>query len=137
MRHIAFFRGICGKQAFCPCFVSFTQLRRISQNPKQITVRIKAILLRRFNQTVDHAAGLRLLLKSLIFRTGNGDHFRRVTCLHFSVSMQTLYRKARQKASVFNGFHPFSLLRQLVNGSSSNCCWTRRARPSMPLRRSV
>ena len=25
----------------------------------------------------------------------------------------------------------------LVNGSSSNCCWTRRARPSMPLRRSV
>ena len=25
----------------------------------------------------------------------------------------------------------------LVNGSSSNCCWTSRARPSMPLRRSV
>ena len=25
----------------------------------------------------------------------------------------------------------------LVNGSNSNCCWTSRARPSMPLRRSV
>ena len=58
MRHIAFFRGICGKQLFSPCFISFAQLRRVLQNPQQITVRIKAILLRRFNQTVDHGAGL-------------------------------------------------------------------------------
>ena len=36
----------------------FAQARRISQDPKQITVRIKAVLLRRFNQTVDHGAGL-------------------------------------------------------------------------------
>ena len=59
MRHIAFFRGICGKQAFSPCFVSFAQLRRVSQDPKQILIRIQAVLLRRFNQAVDHAAGLR------------------------------------------------------------------------------
>ena len=58
MRHIAFFRGICGKQLFGPYFVSFAQLRRILQNPQQIMVRIKAVLLRRFNQAVDHAAGL-------------------------------------------------------------------------------
>ena len=58
MRHIAFFRGICGKQLFSPCFIRFAQLRRVLQNPQQITVRIKAILLRRFNQTVDYAAGL-------------------------------------------------------------------------------
>ena len=58
MRHIAFFRGSRGKQLFRPCFISFAQLRRVLQNPQQITVRIKAILLRRFNQTVDHGAGL-------------------------------------------------------------------------------
>ena len=40
LQHIAFFRSICGKQLFSPCFVSFAQLRRISQNPKQIAVRI-------------------------------------------------------------------------------------------------
>ena len=33
MRHMAFFRSICGKQAFCPCFVSFAQLRRVLQEP--------------------------------------------------------------------------------------------------------
>lgn len=59
MRHIAFFRGSRGKQLFSPCFISFAQLRRVLQNPQQITVRIKAILLRRFNQAVDHGAGLR------------------------------------------------------------------------------
>ena len=59
MRHIAFFRGSRGKQLFSPCFISFAQLRRVLQNPQQITVRIKAILLRRFNQTVDHGAGRR------------------------------------------------------------------------------
>ena len=58
MRHIAFFRGICGKQAFCPWFVSFTQLRRSLQDPQQVSVRIQAVFLRRFNQAVDHAAGL-------------------------------------------------------------------------------
>ena len=40
MRHIAFFRGSRGKQLFSPCFASFTQLRRVLQNPQQITVRI-------------------------------------------------------------------------------------------------
>ena len=59
MRHITFFRGSRGKQLFGPCFASFTQLRRVLQNPQQITVRIKGILLRRFNQAVDHGAGLR------------------------------------------------------------------------------
>ena len=58
MRHMAFFRSICGKQAFCPCFVSFTQLRRSLQDPQQVSVRIQAVFLRRFNQAVDHAAGL-------------------------------------------------------------------------------
>ena len=58
MRHIAFFRGICWKQLFSPCFISFAQLRRISQNPKQVLVRVQAVFLRRFNQAVDHAAGL-------------------------------------------------------------------------------
>ena len=33
MRHIAFFRGICGKQLFSPCFISFAQLRRVLQEP--------------------------------------------------------------------------------------------------------
>ena len=59
MRHIAFFRGICGKQAFSPCFVSFAQLRRSLQDPQQVSVRIQAVFLRRFNQAVDHGAGLR------------------------------------------------------------------------------
>ena len=59
MRHIAFFRGLCGKQLFSPCFISFAQLRRISQNPQQIAVWIQAVLLRRFNQAVDYAAGPR------------------------------------------------------------------------------
>ena len=58
LRHIAFFRGICGKQLFSPCFIRFAQLRRVLQDPQQIAVRIKAVLLRRFNQAVDHAAGL-------------------------------------------------------------------------------
>ena len=61
MRHIAFFRGICWKQLFSPCFISFAQLRRISQNPKQVLVRVQAVFLRRFNQAVDHGAGLRTI----------------------------------------------------------------------------
>ena len=40
LQHIAFFRGICGKQLFSPCFIRFAQPQRISQNPKQIAVRI-------------------------------------------------------------------------------------------------
>ena len=40
LRYIAFFRGICGKQAFSPCFVSFAQLRRSLQDPQQVSVRI-------------------------------------------------------------------------------------------------
>ena len=33
MRHMAFFRGICGKQLFSPCFIRFAQLRRVLQEP--------------------------------------------------------------------------------------------------------
>ena len=33
LRHITFFRGICGKQLFSPCFISFAQLRRVLQEP--------------------------------------------------------------------------------------------------------
>ena len=40
LRHIAFFRSTRGKQLFGPCFISFTQLRRVSQNPEQILVRV-------------------------------------------------------------------------------------------------
>ena len=58
MSHIAFFRGICGKQLFSPCFISFAQLRRVSQNPQQITVRIKAILLRYFNPIGSHPTAI-------------------------------------------------------------------------------
>ena len=106
MRHIAFFRGICWKQLFSPCFISFAQLRRISQNPKQVLVRVQAVFLRRFNQTVDHAAGLRLLLKSLIFRTGNGHHFFRVACLHFSVFHANIIPQNAAKSQRFQWFSP-------------------------------
>ena len=33
LQHIAFFRGICGKQLFSPCGIRFTQLRRVLQEP--------------------------------------------------------------------------------------------------------
>ena len=59
LRHITFFRGSRGKQLFSPCFISFAQLRRVSQDPKQILIRIQAVFLRRFHQAVDHGAGLR------------------------------------------------------------------------------
>lgn len=59
MRHIAFFRGICGKQLFSPCGILFAQHRCTLQNPKKVFVRVKFVLLRRFNQAVNHAAGLR------------------------------------------------------------------------------
>ena len=59
MRHIAFFRGSRGKQLFSPCGILFAQLWCILQDPEQIAVRIQAVFLRRFNQTVDHGAGLR------------------------------------------------------------------------------
>ena len=58
MRHIAFFRGISRQQLFRPRFIYFAQPRCISQDPKQISVRIKVILLRRFHQAVDHSTGL-------------------------------------------------------------------------------
>ena len=40
MRHIAFFRGICGKRLFSPCVIRFAQLRRSLQDPQQVSVRI-------------------------------------------------------------------------------------------------
>ena len=33
LQHIAFFRGICGKQLFSPCSIRFAQPRRILQEP--------------------------------------------------------------------------------------------------------
>ena len=59
MSHIAFFLGICGKQLFSPGFASFAQLRRVSQDPEQVSVWIQAVLFRRFNQAVDQAASPR------------------------------------------------------------------------------
>ena len=58
-RHITFFRGICGQQLFHLCGILFARLWRILQDPQQIAVRIQAVLLRRFDQAVDHGAGLR------------------------------------------------------------------------------
>lgn len=57
--YFALLRRIGGRELFCPRRISFAQLWRVLQNPQQITVRIKGILLRRFNQAVDHGAGLR------------------------------------------------------------------------------
>ena len=59
LRHIAFFRGICRKQLFSPCGILFAQLRRVLQNPEQVSVRIQLVFLCRFHQAVDHSTGPR------------------------------------------------------------------------------
>ena len=58
LRHTTFFRSVCGKQLFIPCGILFAQLWCILQDPKKVFVRVKFVFLRRFNQTVDHGAGL-------------------------------------------------------------------------------
>lgn len=55
---MTFFRGICGQKFFSPEFVSLAQPRCTLQNPKKVFVRVKFVFLRRFNQAVDHGAGL-------------------------------------------------------------------------------
>ena len=55
---MAFLWGVGWQKFFSPKFVSLAQYRRTLQNPKQVSVRVKFVLLCRFNQAVDHRAGL-------------------------------------------------------------------------------
>ena len=59
LRHTTFFRSVCGKQLSSSCGILFAQLWCILQDPKQISIWIQAVFLRRFHQTVDHCTGLR------------------------------------------------------------------------------
>ncbi|MEI3132261.1 MAG: hypothetical protein V8S92_08445 [Oscillospiraceae bacterium] len=52
------------------------------------------------------------LLQPLIFRTGNVTISSVLLVCISLFSMQTLYHKTRQKASIFNAFRPFYLFRQ-------------------------
>ena len=45
-------------------------------------------------------------LELLIFRTGNGDHFRRVACLHFSVFHANIIPQNAAKSQCFQWFPP-------------------------------
>ena len=56
---MTFLWGVGWQKFFSPEFVSLAQPRRTLQNPKKVFVRVKFVFLRRFNQTVDHGAGLR------------------------------------------------------------------------------
>ena len=56
---MTFLWGVGWQKFFSPEFVSLAQPRRTLQNPKKVFVRVKFVLLRRFNQAVNHAAGLR------------------------------------------------------------------------------
>ena len=55
---MTFLWGVGWQKFFSPEFVSLARPRRTLQNPKKVFVRVKFVFLRRFNQTVDHAAGL-------------------------------------------------------------------------------
>ena len=55
---MTFLWGVGWQKFFSPEFVSLAQPRRTLQNPKKVFVRVKFVFLRRFNQTVDHGAGL-------------------------------------------------------------------------------
>ena len=57
-RNIALLRGVGWQKFFSPELVSLAQHWRTLQNPKQVSVRVKFVLLCRFNQAVDHRAGL-------------------------------------------------------------------------------
>ena len=57
-RYLAFIRSTDGSKLFCPSRICLTQGRSILQDPEQISVRIQSMFFRRFNQTVDHTAGL-------------------------------------------------------------------------------
>ena len=56
---MTFLWGVGWQKFFSPEFVSLAQPRSTLQNPKKVFVRGKFVFLRRFNQTVDHGAGLR------------------------------------------------------------------------------
>ena len=56
---MTFLWGVGWQKFFSPEFVSLARPRRTLQNPKKVFVRVKFVFLRRFNQTVDHGAGLR------------------------------------------------------------------------------
>ena len=56
---MTFLWGVGWQKFFSPEFVSLAQPRSTLQNPKKVFVRVKFVFLRRFNQTVDHGAGLR------------------------------------------------------------------------------
>ena len=58
LRNMAFLWGVGWQKFFSPKFVSLAQHRRTLQNPKQVSVRVKFVLLCCFNQAVDHRAGL-------------------------------------------------------------------------------
>ena len=49
-------RGIGGREPFRPAIPGLGQLRRFGQYPEQITVRVQAGFLGRFDQAVDHRA---------------------------------------------------------------------------------
>ena len=57
--YFALLRRIGGCKLFCPRRICLAQDRSIPQNPEQVSIRIQSIFFRRFNQTVDHTAGLR------------------------------------------------------------------------------
>ena len=46
------------QKTFSPGFVGLAQYRRTPQDPKQVSVGVKFVFLCRFNQAVDHGAGL-------------------------------------------------------------------------------
>ena len=56
---MTFLWGVGWQKFFSPEFVSLAQPRRTLQNPKKVFVRVKFVFLRRFNQAIDHGAGLR------------------------------------------------------------------------------
>ena len=57
--YFAFIRSTGGRKLFRPRRICLAQDRSIPQNPEQVSVRIQMAFFRRFNQTVDHTAGLR------------------------------------------------------------------------------
>ena len=54
-------------------------------------------------------------LQTLIFRTGNGHHFFRVACLHFSVFHANIIPQNTAKSQCFQWFPPISPAQTVVN----------------------
>lgn len=55
---MAVYRGVGWQELVRPAIVPGGQNRCVGQQPCQIAVRIQPTFFRRFNQTVDHTAGL-------------------------------------------------------------------------------